>query len=410
MSEPPDGRTVSDWIGDNRPHPTPTTQPCHLQCQIASNWVKHGRLTTLKALVRSFTACFTHSRPVTRSLNLDSPPHTWTGLQTQIGSLLQSVQLASPPATAPHKQQQPMLPRTAHTHHKLITRTLSFHVAKALAPSYVSHAAQQARTGRTARACITRRAAHVDARQTWCPPAPPHVHPTTSRMSTLGAGSAHEHSLEVDPRVATEAELAGAKPRDVPPADAYAELMARRKRCLDPDARRRVMPDEGKRSEWRDHPMWFSSMASHFLDIHGHFRYEMDRLMEAAAPDTAASTGTLDALNRVRRSFRAFCGGLHHHHTLEERVVFDPLKTKKPELTDQMDMLWGDHDEVVALQDKARHLIDEAVDDASAATGAKATEAVRTFVAYLRRHLDQEEDVLVPMMLDGSLRRLIQTG
>lgn len=211
------------------------------------------------------------------------------------------------------------------------------------------------------------------------------------------------------------APVGDAGPDDIPQQDAHAILLARRKAAR--ENRDSVLEEHPKisRSEWRDHPAWYSSMGSHFLDIHGSFRHGLARMVKFAAGDEV-SNGDADAVQRLHKQFDSFCSSLHHHHTLEEHMVFDPL-LRKEHLQSEMHLLWDDHDAVVKLTEDGKASLATAVEvcrtakepkdtETRKAAAAEAVKAVTAFAEHLTKHLQDEEDVLVPMMLDGSLRKL----
>lgn len=146
-----------------------------------------------------------------------------------------------------------------------------------------------------------------------------------------------------------------------------------------------------------------SEIARFWLQMHDGFRRET-ALMTAAAADLRA--GRADARGFHDRSLPILAGFLQHldgHHRIESGHYFPQFRRLDARLEAALDLLDRDHDAIHA------HL--QALADAGNAlhhairSGAPATDAARRLAdaltaaeTPLNRHLDDEEDLVVPIL------------
>lgn len=136
-----------------------------------------------------------------------------------------------------------------------------------------------------------------------------------------------------------------------------------------------------KIAQWGKDPSFFASEASHLVrDIHGMFR----RVFNAVAEECEA--GPEDE-NKWMQSFESYNEMLHHHHSIEDKWWFPRLSTTHPAIKYHLAALELDHKELVALAQGIR-------------AGDRA--ALREFVVFLEDHLNREEILTVPFLMDGS--------
>ncbi|KAG9405664.1 hypothetical protein AC1031_003572 [Aphanomyces cochlioides] len=86
-------------------------------------------------------------------------------------------------------------------------------------------------------------------------------------------------------------------------------------------------------------------------------------------------------------SFRRLNGNLHHHHSYEDRAWFPVLKRLHPECRQELKILEKDHRKLVELEAK--------VEDGD-------FEAMVEFCDHLVDHLNREEMLSVPWLLEGT--------
>lgn len=163
-----------------------------------------------------------------------------------------------------------------------------------------------------------------------------------------------------------------------------------------PDAIRALL-DAAPEGGWGAHP-GLSALTRFWLDRHVGFRDLMTLLAEDA---DARLAGRLDPDRHAARLARLgshLLQGLEGHHQIEDHHYFPRLETLSPSLTRGFALLDADHHE---LHDR----LDAFARDANAVLRAEADAAERfrdglaAFDAMLRRHLTDEEDVIVPILL-----------
>lgn len=157
--------------------------------------------------------------------------------------------------------------------------------------------------------------------------------------------------------------------------------------------------DEYPRAGWPAHP-GFHGLVSFWLDRHMGFRHLTCRLaLETEAlidgkTDPAAFPGRLVPLGR------RLVDELIGHHQIEDDAYFPELAALEPRLTRGFHILDADHHDL-------DHLLDSFVTGANAvlqsetprdAAGAFHADLAR-FTAMLDRHLTDEEDLILPIIL-----------
>ncbi len=138
------------------------------------------------------------------------------------------------------------------------------------------------------------------------------------------------------------------------------------------------MPTPQTYATWRAHPNAMGP-ASILLGIHARFREASADLVEQRDPTVIA------------RAFLPLARTLHHHHHAEEAMLF-PLVEKRTRIAPEQ--LQADHDELT-----------EAIDAVEA--GLRAPLAIDALVPLVQRfhevlvaHLDREEELVVPVLLE----------
>ena len=157
------------------------------------------------------------------------------------------------------------------------------------------------------------------------------------------------------------------------------------------------------RDGWEAHPE-FGALTRFWLERHLGFRAILDRLRSEAE---AAMQGDLDPQAHARHLSRLggmFLDGLHGHHSIEDQVYFPKLIRLAPPLARGFAILDDDH-----------HRLHEELDAfAAAANGVLRGEAevgplsdgLSRMSRFLDRHLTDEEDLVVPVILEVGEGRL----
>lgn len=163
-------------------------------------------------------------------------------------------------------------------------------------------------------------------------------------------------------------------------------------------------------SEWRGHAN-FGQLADFWLHIHAMLRAEA-----AAVEATLAGyrDGALDAAAFQRRFVPDLNGFLQHlnaHHQIEDHAYFPKFRALDPRMARGFDLLDADHHAIHAALETnvaaARTLLaalagSGAVDRAAADYADRS----RVLLAMLNRHLADEEDLVIPAMLEHGERRV----
>ena len=169
-----------------------------------------------------------------------------------------------------------------------------------------------------------------------------------------------------------------------------------------PDALR-VLVEELPREGWAAHP-GFSELIRFWLDRHMMFR-QLLALLHADAE--AAEAGRLDAEGFARRlSHRGglFVNELHAHHGIEDARYFPVLRARDPRVERGFAILDRDHhalDGALGLfAERANAVLRGAREREGARDRAGAfLREVEGFAPLLERHLVDEEELVVPVLL-----------
>lgn len=179
------------------------------------------------------------------------------------------------------------------------------------------------------------------------------------------------------------------------------DLALARRRGL-PDALR-VLTAELPRLSWRAHPE-FDGLARFWLDRHLVFRELSERLRRDVQARIDGNLPPETLAVRVSRLGGALVGGLQEHHTVEDSHYFPVLRQLDTRLERGFDLLDADHH---ALDARLHDLTDAA--NAVLRSGAREAAAAflsetERFEPLLLRHLEDEEDIIVPVLLRAGLR------
>ena len=177
-----------------------------------------------------------------------------------------------------------------------------------------------------------------------------------------------------------------------------------------PDALR-VLLESYPREAWEADPN-FSGLIRFWLDRHLMFRRltatmasEAERALDGdLAPEVFAA--------HLSRYGSMFAGELHGHHMIEDAHYFPHLKGLDPRLVRGFDILDRDHHAIDAHLQTFADDANAALRAVAARTGHKdATAAFRSGLArldgFLDRHLTDEEELVVPVLLKHAPAGLV---
>lgn len=176
------------------------------------------------------------------------------------------------------------------------------------------------------------------------------------------------------------------------------------------------MPDDMKlllntypRESWQTHP-GFREKTQHWMGAHQMFRRLADRVRLDTETYLDADFETGAYAGRLSHFGGALVGNLHGHHGWEDRVFFPELANADPRFQAGLDLLEKDHADLDAVLDdftrRANRVIklaslDEAQMRDEVGVLHHSSEAI---CAFLQRHLSDEEDLAVPIILHHRLR------
>jgi hypothetical protein len=168
-----------------------------------------------------------------------------------------------------------------------------------------------------------------------------------------------------------------------------------------PDALR-VMLADFPRDGWSAHRD-FNGLAAFWLDRHLGFRRVMGLLQADAQALIDARMGAQDWGRRLTRFGSGLLGDLVGHHQIEDEAYFPKLAAMEPRILRGFEMLDRDHHDLHALIDRfasgANHALAQTRDTARREAAALFLADLTRFDRMLERHLTDEEDLVVPVVL-----------
>lgn len=161
-----------------------------------------------------------------------------------------------------------------------------------------------------------------------------------------------------------------------------------------PDALQALLQDHPRES-WERHPNC-GMLTRFWLDRHLMFR----RLADMLRTDTQARLDkALDPeahLHRLNRFGGMLVGELHGHHQIEDHHYFPRLGRMEPKLEHGFELLDADHHlldaRLARFTEQANHVL-------SGGEPGPFLDALQSFEGLLVRHLEDEEDLIVPILL-----------
>lgn len=193
--------------------------------------------------------------------------------------------------------------------------------------------------------------------------------------------------------------------------DATAPELALDERAALPDALRVLLQDY-PRELWEEDP-GFSQLIRFWLDRHLMFRRIMEALQATTGRVIDKALDPQSFAQQLSRYGSMFVGELHAHHSIEDAHYFPVMKTLDSRITAGFDILDRDHHTIDArLQEFARSAnallrglqVDEA---ASMAQLGPLLDELATMERFLDRHLTDEEELVVPVLLKYTPEGLV---
>jgi len=173
----------------------------------------------------------------------------------------------------------------------------------------------------------------------------------------------------------------------------------------------RVLIERYPREAWTGHGN-LGAVAQFWLDRHAEFR-ALGKMLQEATGDFREAKMTPDAFRRFfAPRLQFFLQRLEGHHQIEDYQYFPIFRQAEPRLVKGFDVLEGDHEaihaDIMRVVDAANGLLralEGDLDERRAAMDAYADTSGR-LLKSLVRHLDDEEDLIVPVILDQGERKL----
>jgi len=156
------------------------------------------------------------------------------------------------------------------------------------------------------------------------------------------------------------------------------------------------------RAAWRTDP---SPAARFWLEIHDGFRRESDGLVALLEEHRGRRDAAELAIVSGRR-LESMIARLRGHHEIEEFEYFPAFRALEPKLAPGLDVLASDHARLQRQVEQALAALSELIaaveNDAAATPWATDRYAARTgeLCRALARHLDDEEELIIPLLLE----------
>jgi hypothetical protein len=175
----------------------------------------------------------------------------------------------------------------------------------------------------------------------------------------------------------------------------------------------RVLLDRHPRPTWTERR---AADVLFWLEIHDHFRRDCVDLERMACDYREGHRTAAEIAVVAGPPLRALVAALHGHHQIEDHHYFPVFRTAAPRLATGFDLLAKDHLELardISATAAALRELRTAVGRAGPAIDASATAALaaRHYAAAasrlslrLCRHLRDEEDLVVPLLLEQAAK------
>lgn len=166
----------------------------------------------------------------------------------------------------------------------------------------------------------------------------------------------------------------------------------------------RLLADKYPRDMWQGHAN-FSELTAFWLDRHGMFRELKARLITDSQSFLDGGADPMRFASGLSRLTGFFLENLHGHHSIEDHHYFPQLAPLDPRIARAFELLDGDHhalhDHLNALADATNAVLRPAQEGAALIDPtAKLLTVQEALSGFLERHLLDEEDVVVPLILE----------
>lgn len=170
-----------------------------------------------------------------------------------------------------------------------------------------------------------------------------------------------------------------------------------------------ILLDEYPRDSWEAHP-GFKEKTRHWLSAHRMFRRLAELVRTDAERYLDKNLSPEDYAGRLSYYGNALVGNLHGHHGWEDRSYFPELSAANPRFDAGLEVLEKDHADLDLILDQYTRTANRAIKlihlDESQARSEVGTlyDMSQAIEAFLKRHLSDEEELAVPIILHHRLR------
>ncbi len=171
----------------------------------------------------------------------------------------------------------------------------------------------------------------------------------------------------------------------------------------------RFLLDTYPRDSWEAHP-GFKEKTRHWLGAHQMFRRLAERVRLDAEDYLDRTTDAAAYAGRLSYYGNALVGNLHGHHGWEDHSYFPELAAADPRFEAGLEVLEKDHADLDLVLDSFTKTANRAIklvqlDEPQAREEAgRLQETAQVIEAFLKRHLSDEEELAVPIILHHRLR------
>ncbi|MDA8870442.1 hemerythrin domain-containing protein [Rhizobiaceae bacterium] len=154
--------------------------------------------------------------------------------------------------------------------------------------------------------------------------------------------------------------------------------------------------------------------ATFWLAIHRNFRMMAAHLTSVSNDYREGRVDGETFRRALAPRLQQFLGTLDHHHRIEDHHFFPHFIAAEPRFEAGIALLEADHEvideQVHTMVERANALLRAQGQEAVKRSGADFADGSDRIVALLHRHLDDEEDIVVPLMLDRGEVELLKNS
>ncbi|MEM7299678.1 MAG: hemerythrin domain-containing protein [Pseudomonadota bacterium] len=163
-----------------------------------------------------------------------------------------------------------------------------------------------------------------------------------------------------------------------------------------------VLAERYPRDDWDGHPN-FNDLTRFWLDRHIMFRKAIGQLVEQSENHLDSPAEGFD--KRLLRLTHFFLNQLHGHHSVEDHHYFPLLKPLEPRLVQGFDILDRDHhaldEHIHGLAEATQSVLQNLQKDSASKSAVEELRVTQSrFSGFLHRHLADEEELIVPVILE----------